>query len=250
MAGAPQFARLLLVLLAAGCLRLVADAARVLASQAPEADALLELKSGIKDDTGALGSWAPGTSPCDGDASKWAGVMCNKDVGVHGLQLEKMGLSGKLDLAPLKTLRGLRSLSFMDNEFAGPMPEVKQLGGLRAVFLSGNKFSGTIPADAFAGMGSLKKVVLSKNGFTGPIPASLADVPKLLELQLNDNKFQGRIPDLPQTELKEVNFANNELEGEIPASLKSISRDKFDGNDEHDRNVVRAHCAHVNGIIN
>ncbi|GJN15728.1 hypothetical protein PR202_gb02666 [Eleusine coracana subsp. coracana] len=212
----------------------LADAARVLASQsqAPEAaDALLKLKSGIKDPNGALASWAAGTIPCgDGGGSTWAGVMCDKDVGVHGLQLEKMGLSGTLDLAALKPVRGLRSLSFMDNAFAGPMPGLKQLGGLRAVFLSGNRFSGPIPGDAFAGMGSLKKVVLSQNGFSGPVPASLADAPKLLELRLDGNKFQGRIPDLRQTELKDVDFANNGLEGEIPAGLKSISPDKFAGN--------------------
>ncbi|KAF8653709.1 hypothetical protein HU200_061819 [Digitaria exilis] len=141
-----------------------------------------------------------------------------------------MRLSGTLDLGALKGLSGLRTVSFMDNEFAGPFPDVKELSGLRAIFLSGNKFSGVIPADAFAGMGSLRKVVLSENNFSGPIPASLADVPRLLELQLNDNKFQGKIPDLKQKELKEVNLANNELEGEIPASLKSIKPDMFAGN--------------------
>ncbi|XP_062196227.1 probable LRR receptor-like serine/threonine-protein kinase At4g31250 [Phragmites australis] len=226
MARVPSIARLLML---AGCLLQLADAARLPVSLAPEADALLQLKSGIKDDADALRSWSPGTSPCNGDDSNWDGVMCNKG-GVHGLQLEKLGLSGTLDLLPLKSLRGLRTLSFMDNEFAGPMPDVKELGGLRAIFLSGNKFSGEIPADAFAGMGSLKKVFLSKNNFSGPIPASLADVPRLLDLQLNDNKFQGKIPDLAQKELKEVNLANNELEGEIPANLKSIKPDMFAGN--------------------
>ncbi|OEL30109.1 putative LRR receptor-like serine/threonine-protein kinase [Dichanthelium oligosanthes] len=230
MAAAPSSlaARLLFLLL----LLQAADAARLPLSLVPDnaaADALLKLKSGIKDDSGALGSWSPGTSPCNGDDSSWAGVMCNKD-GVHGLQLEAMRLSGTIDLGALKSLPGLRTLSFMDNEFAGPMPDVKPLSGLRAIFLSGNKFSGAIPADAFAGMGSLKKVVLSNNDFSGPIPASLADVPRLLELQLNDNKFQGKIPDLKQQELKEVNLANNELEGEIPASLKSIKPDMFAGN--------------------
>ncbi|RCV31851.1 hypothetical protein SETIT_6G210900v2 [Setaria italica] len=230
----PSLPRLtFLLLLAAGCLLLLLptnNAARLPLSLAPDAaDALLKLKSGINDGGGALSSWSPGTSPCSGGDSKWAGVMCEKGA-VHGLQLEGMSLSGKLDLAALKSLPGLRTLSFMDNEFAGPMPEVKELSGLRAIFLSGNKFSGTIPANAFAGMGWLKKVVLSENNFSGPIPASLADVPRLLELQLNDNKFQGKIPDLKQEELKEVNLANNELEGEIPASLKSIKPDMFAGN--------------------
>ncbi|CAL5001181.1 unnamed protein product [Urochloa decumbens] len=218
--AAAASASLLLLLLPSS-----ADAARLLA-EPDAADALLKLKSGITDGGGELGSWSPGTSPCE---SQWAGVMCNNN-GVHGLQLEAMRLSGTLDLAALKALPGLRTLSFMDNEFAGPMPAVKELAGLRAVFLSGNKFSGVIPADAFAGMSWLKKVVLSNNNFSGPIPASLADVPRLLELQLNDNKFQGKIPDLKQKELTEVNLANNELEGEIPASLKSIKPDMFAGN--------------------
>ncbi|PAN36168.1 hypothetical protein PAHAL_6G265700 [Panicum hallii] len=231
-AAPPSLARHLL--LPAGCLLLLllltADAARLPLALAPDdADALLQLKSGIKDGGGALSSWAPGTSPCNGDESKWAGVMCNKN-GVHGLQLEGMSLSGKLDLGALKRLSGLRTLSFMDNEFAGPMPDVRGLSGLRAIFLSGNEFSGTIPADAFAGMGWLKKIVLSNNNFSGPIPASLADLPRLLDLQLNDNKFQGKIPDLKQKELKDVNIANNELEGEIPASLKNIKSDMFAGN--------------------
>ncbi|WVZ92186.1 hypothetical protein U9M48_038270 [Paspalum notatum var. saurae] len=236
MAGAPSstLARLTIRILCLLLLALLpADAARVPLSLAPDAgaaDALLKLKSGIKDGGGgALASWSPGTSPCNGDGSNWSGVMCDKDV-VHGLQLEGLGLSGTLDLGALKSLPSLRTLSFMRNEFAGPMPDVRELSGLRAIFLSGNKFSGVIPDDAFAGMGSLKKVVLSNNNFSGPIPASLADAPRLLELKLNDNRFQGKIPDLKQEELKEVNLANNELEGEIPASLKSIQPDMFAGN--------------------
>ncbi|KAM0835233.1 hypothetical protein ACQ4PT_063064 [Festuca glaucescens] len=231
MAGAPPLpARLLLI---AVCLVLLpaAHAARQLASASsdPAADALLKFKDGITDDNGALKTWLPGTRPCEGSTSSWAGVICHKGD-VMGLQMENMGLSGKLDLSPLKSLDVLRSVSFMDNEFAGPMPDVKVLSGLRAVFLSGNKFSEAIPADAFDGMGSLKKVALAKNNFSGPIPASLADVPRLLDLLLNDNKFQGKIPDLRQKELQVVNVANNELEGEIPPSLKSMPADMFAGN--------------------
>ncbi|XP_006660296.2 pollen receptor-like kinase 4 [Oryza brachyantha] len=227
------------------CLALAtADAARFLAAAAAadgEADALLKLKAGIEDGGGALRSWSPGTSPCDGDASNWAGVMCSGGS-VLGLQLEKMGLSGTLDLRPLSSLTSLRTLSFMDNKFAGPMPDVRELGGLRAIFLSGNKFSGEIPADAFAGMGWLKKVVLSRNSFSGAIPSSLTAVPRLLDLQLNDNKFQGKIPDFPQKDLKQFNVANNELEGEIPANLKSLGSEMFAGNDKLCGGPVEAKC--------
>jgi hypothetical protein len=239
MTGAPCLLRVLAV---SSCLCLLADAARLLAAApAEEADALLKLKAGIVDGGGALDTWAAGTSPCDGGTSAWAGVVCSKGS-VLGLQLEKEGLSGELDLAPLKSLTGLRTLSFMDNEFAGAMPDVKGLGGLRAIFLSGNKFSGEIPADAFAGMGWLKKVSLSRNGFTGAIPASLAAVPRLLDLQLNDNKFTGKIPDFPQKDLKVFDVSNNELEGEIPASLKSIDPQMFEGNKKLCGAPVDAKC--------
>jgi len=40
------------------------------------------------------------------------------------------------------------------------------------------------------------KIVLSSNNFSGPITASLADVPKLVALQLTDKKFQCKIHDL------------------------------------------------------
>ncbi|KQJ98986.1 pollen receptor-like kinase 4 [Brachypodium distachyon] len=230
MAGAPPP----LLLLTTSCVLLAllhaAGAARLLLAAPGDADALLKLKAGIDDGgSGVLQSWAAGTSPCDGDASNWAGVMCHKGD-VMGLQLENMGLSGKLDLGTLATLRGLRTLSFMDNHFAGPMPDIRDLDGLRAVFFSGNGFSGQIPADAFDGMGSLKKVYLGNNSFFGPIPASLAGMPRLLELRLNDNGFQGKIPDLPQKELKVVDVANNDLEGEIPPSLKSMNPAMFAGN--------------------
>ncbi|KAL6661801.1 hypothetical protein ACP70R_001185 [Stipagrostis hirtigluma subsp. patula] len=151
--GAPPSVARLVFLLAAGCcccfllLPFPADAARQLASPPPEADALLKFKTGVKDDAGALKSWAPGSSPCNGDTPNWAGVMCSKD-GVYGLQLESMGLAGPLDVRPLKPMAGLRTLSVMSNQFSGPMPEVKELSGLRAIFLSDNKFSGEIPADA------------------------------------------------------------------------------------------------------
>uniref|UniRef100_A0A8R7UWJ2 Leucine-rich repeat-containing N-terminal plant-type domain-containing protein n=1 Tax=Triticum urartu TaxID=4572 RepID=A0A8R7UWJ2_TRIUA len=229
MAGAPPLpARLLSIAVCLLLLPPAAHPARQLADTDAAADALLKLKDGIKDDAGVLRNWSPGTRPCAGAGSSWAGVICHKGE-VTGLQLENMALSGTIDLRPLKGLRGLRSVSFMDNQFTGPMPDVNELPGLRAIFLSGNKFSGEIPADAFDGMSSLKKVALSKNNFSGPIPASLAGVPKLMDLLLDDNKFQGKIPDLPQKELKVVNVANNELEGEIPASLKSMGAAMFAG---------------------
>ncbi|EHA8589723.1 putative Pollen receptor-like kinase 1 [Cocos nucifera] len=202
------------------------------AASLAEADVLLRFKRMITDPNGKLGNWVAGEKPCgDGKGKgKWDGVICS-DGNLHGLQLENMGLSGMLNVSVgvLRELPDLRTLSFRDNQFSGPMPDVKNLAGLRSIYLSNNKLSGEIPEDAFQGMGSLKKVDLSHNDFSGPIPTSLARVLKLLQLRLDDNNFSGAIPDLRQKELQLLNVSHNELEGKIPDGLKNVKEAFFDG---------------------
>nr|CAD1824894.1 unnamed protein product [Ananas comosus var. bracteatus] len=205
--------------------------ATILSANASDADVLLKFKAVISDPAGALRTWTADTAPCTpkADDSSWAGVICDNGT-VLGLQLEGMRLSGTLDLGLLAGLAGLRTLSFMNNSFRGAMPDVKRLVGLRSIYLSMNQLSGPIAGDAFDGMWSLKKVHLSQNGFSGPIPASLAAAPKLLELKLDGNRFEGAIPDLRQKELQVVNVSGNSLEGPIPAALATMDADLFAGN--------------------
>ncbi|KAJ6288031.1 hypothetical protein OIU76_008566, partial [Salix suchowensis] len=102
-----------------------------------------------------------------------------------------MGLNGTIDMDILMQLPKLRTLSFMNNSFEGPMPEVKKLASLRNLYLSNNSFSGKIDEDAFDGMSSLKEVYLAHNEFTGEIPRSLVLVRKLAKLSLEGNQFGG-----------------------------------------------------------
>ncbi|XP_008798178.1 pollen receptor-like kinase 1 [Phoenix dactylifera] len=217
------------------------------AADSAEAAALLKFKNMIADPEGKLGSWVAGTEPCGGDGKgkgEWNGVICD-DGNLHGLQLENMGLSGMLNVSvgALRELPDLRTLSFKDNQFSGPMPEVKNFAGIRNIFLSNNKLSGEIPDDAFQGMGSLKKVDLSSNEFSGPIPTSLARVPKLLQLRLDDNNFSGTIPDLRQKGLNLLNVSRNELEGKIPDGLRNVKEAFFDGNKNLCGEAVGNPCA-------
>ncbi|KAK3015902.1 hypothetical protein RJ639_007638 [Escallonia herrerae] len=192
--------------------------------------ALLRFKSSITN-AGVLTNWNPdSTSPCLGDHGSWTGVLCDKGK-IWGLQLENMGLGGKIDLNSLVPLSGLRSLSFMNNEFDGPMPDVRKLGALKSLFLSNNRFSGQIPDDAFRGMASLKKVYLANNNFTGKIPSSVAESPRLLELRLENNHFIGQIPDF-HPDLNIFNVSNNQLEGPIPPSLRKMDPSSFSGNQD------------------
>ncbi|XP_010929417.1 pollen receptor-like kinase 1 [Elaeis guineensis] len=218
------------------------------AAGSAEADVLLKFKTMITDPKGRLGSWVSGGDPCgdlDGKGKgKWEGVICS-DGNLHALQLENMGLSGMLNVSvgALRELPDLRTLSFQDNQFSGPMPDVKNLAGMRGIFLSNNKLSGEIPDDAFQGMGSLKKVDLSHNDFSGSIPTSLARVPKLLQLRLDDNNFSGTIPHLRQKELQLLNVSHNELEGKIPDGLKNVKEAFFDGNKNLCGEAVGNPCA-------
>lgn len=141
-----------------------------------------------------------------------------------------MGLSGTIDIDALNQIKGLRTISLMNNKFSGPMPEFNKLGVLKALLLDGNEFSGEIPSDFFSHLNSLKKVWLNNNNFTGNIPESLAQLALLIELHLENNQFTGMIPKFKQT-ITSLDLSNNKLEGEIPESLSKYNVSAFAGND-------------------
>ncbi|KAH0982190.1 hypothetical protein GBA52_009367 [Prunus armeniaca] len=191
--------------------------------------ALMRFKKTLQlgNESATLSSWDPNKDPCNGNKVNWVGVLCFNG-NVRGLQLENLGLQGKLDLEPLTQLPYLKTLSFMNNSLAGPLPELKNLK-LRSLYLSYNHFSGEIPDDAFEGMIFLRKLYLGNNQFTGKIPSSLTTSPKIFDVGLEGNKFSGRIPDFRQKSLKRLNLANNELEGPVPEGLSKLDPSSFSG---------------------
>ncbi|KAI4335185.1 hypothetical protein L6164_013855 [Bauhinia variegata] len=190
----------------------------------PENEALLKLKQSFTN-TASLSSWVPNSSPC---ADKWAGVICSNNI-ITNLHFTSFGLSGKIDVEALMEIRGIRSLSFVNNNFSGPMPELNKLAGLKTLLLTANQFSGPIAADFFSTFNSLRKVWISSNKFSGNLPESLKNLESLIELHVENNEFSGRIPDLKQ-DLKSVDFSNNKFEGQIPESLAKYGN-SFAGNE-------------------
>ena len=192
-----------------------------------DSELLLNVKGKLQNNN-ALSSWNTSTSPCSRKKSNWEGVLCSKGR-IWGLKLENMGLKGVVDVDSLKGLPYLRTISFMNNAFDGAWPEMGKLVGLKSIYLSNNKFSGVIPDNSFEGLQWLKKIYLSNNQFRGPIPASLGKLPRLIELRLDGNQFSGPIPPFQQNTLKSVNFANNNLQGQVPNTLNKMSAASFAG---------------------
>ncbi|KAF5469241.1 hypothetical protein F2P56_013329 [Juglans regia] len=75
-----------------------------------------------------------------------------------------------------------------------------------------------------------KRVHLAHNHFAGSTHTSLITLPKLLELRLEDNHFDGQIPDFQQESLNYFNVSGNELEGPIPNSFNGMDSSSFSGN--------------------
>ncbi|KAF8027928.1 hypothetical protein BT93_E0760 [Corymbia citriodora subsp. variegata] len=190
---------------------------------APE-DVLLQFKRSLGN-ADALDSWVPGSHACSG----WVGIICFDGI-ITGLHLSDMGLSGKIDIDALQSLRSLRTLSFSNNFFTGPIPEFNRLGAIKSLLLSRNQFSGEISNDFFQRMLSLKKIWLSNNNFSGNIPESLMQLANLMELHLEGNEFSGRIPVIKNEKLVSLDLSDNNLEGEIPESLSKFNSKAFEGN--------------------
>ncbi|PIN11889.1 Serine/threonine protein kinase [Handroanthus impetiginosus] len=200
----------------------------VLGAQENASEALLKFKSSLANADPPLADWNSSIPPCSGNNGNWVGVLCFNGY-VWGLQLENMNLQGQIDVNSLVSLPFLRTLSFMNNNFEGTMPDWRKLGALKSLYLSNNQFSGPIREDAFKGMTSLKKVCMANNKFTGNIPTSL-ESPKLIELRLENNQFTGNIPAISSDHLKVFNVSNNQLEGPIPAPLSKMDASSFLGN--------------------
>ncbi|GMH18118.1 hypothetical protein Nepgr_019959 [Nepenthes gracilis] len=192
-----------------------------------DSESLLAVKKAFSN-TKSLDSWKPDSEPCK---DHWTGVFCldGKNIIIR-LHLPAAGLSGDIDVNALSQIRSLRTISLINNSFAGPLPPFNKINGLRALYLSGNKFSGEIQPDLFSGLGSLRRLWLSYNNFSGKIPDSLSKLPKLQQLHMESNRFSGLIPDISQKSITELDFSNNKLEGEIPAGMSRFGTNAFKGN--------------------
>ncbi|RLN19946.1 hypothetical protein C2845_PM02G00860 [Panicum miliaceum] len=160
-------------------------------------------------------------------ACSWTGVTCeNGRVAV--LRLPGATLSGAIPAGTLGNLTALHTLSLRLNGLSGALPDdLANAAALRNVFLNGNRLSGGFPR-GILGIQGLVRLALDGNDLSGPIPAALGNLTQLRTLLLENNRFSGEIPDLKQ-QLQQFNVSFNQLNGSVPAALRSQPRSAFLG---------------------
>ncbi|XP_020579388.1 brassinosteroid LRR receptor kinase BRL1-like [Phalaenopsis equestris] len=216
---------------------------------ADESSILIQFKQSSVDldPKGFLQNWvAESNDPCS-----WSGVQCSQSNGlVQGLNLNSMGLHGRLQIDTLMALPALRDINFHGNFFYGnlnynsgtPPPSCSFVN----VDLSSNNFtekisspfltsctrlsslnlsSNSIPAGVFPFGSSIRVLDVSKNKISddGLLNFSLSSCQGLTHLNLSDNKLAGRLRTLSPlcAGLVVLDLSVNSLNGEIPANFFS-----------------------------
>eukprot|EP00850_Spirogloea_muscicola_P003963 SM000016S01951 [mRNA] locus=s16:850720:852717:- [translate_table: standard] len=142
-------------------------------------------RTSVRNGKKALRSWS-GANPC-----AWPGVFCEAPYPafvVAGLDLNGVGLGGKLPQRALLMLPDLGFLHLSRNAFQGAPPDLSGLTKLAELDLSVNRFSGPVPAWP-AKLPALRFLDLRHNAFSGPLPSALLDA-KLDVLAANHNQVR------------------------------------------------------------
>ncbi|XP_061952355.1 MDIS1-interacting receptor like kinase 2-like [Populus nigra] len=188
-----------------------------------EAEALLEWKVSLDNQSQSLlSSWA-GDSPCN-----WFGISCDQSGSVINISLPNYSLRGTLNRLRFSSFPKLTVLNLPNNSLYGYVPShIGNLSNLSFLNLAFNSISGNIPPE-IGNLVSLRILALSSNKLTGTIPASLENLRNLSKLYLWNNNLFGSITFIGNLtrSLTTLILSSNKLTGTIPASignLKSLS---------------------------
>lgn len=177
------------------------------------------------------------------------------------LYIRDMGLEGPIPQSLLQNLTKLKVLHAGENKFSGPLPEsIGSLTSLEELTLNNNELTGQLP-DSLGQLSLLQILTLTNNAFGGTLPKAMeqmtnlrtlsiqripidgnpnsikgpgiggtvpifANHRQLTKLQLENQRFSGRLDSnflasCPTGEAVEIDLRNNQISGEVPASLSS-----------------------------
>ncbi|XP_052142064.1 LRR receptor kinase SERL2-like [Oryza glaberrima] len=154
-----------------------------------EVQALMMIKTSLKDPHGVLKNWdQDSVDPCS-----WTMVTCSPENLVTGLEAPSQNLSGQLS-ASIGNLTNLEIVLLQNNNINGPIPEeIGRLTKLKTLDLSSNHFSGGIP-NSVGHLESLQYLRLNNNTLSGAYPSSSANLSQLVFLDLSYNNLSGPVP--------------------------------------------------------
>lgn len=166
---------------------------------------------------------------------------------LQAFNVESNQLNGTIPTDMFEPMVGLKYLSLTQNQFSGPLPEIRTQIEIFFILMDGNLFDGTIPHSYFAqpsliqlsfsdnlltgsipeqirGLTSLAYFYGSQNSFSGTIPPGLDTLKDLEEVLLDENMISGTIPsELGQCEVLAVlSLASNQLTGPLPSELANM----------------------------
>ncbi|XP_039138860.1 MDIS1-interacting receptor like kinase 2-like [Dioscorea cayenensis subsp. rotundata] len=170
-----------------------------------------------------LHNWTSTASPCN-----WTGITCRYDghliPTITKVQLEHLGLEGKLETFNFSALPSLRVLNLSNNHLHGSIPEaISALSKLTIFDLSNNNLTGIIPSE-LGNLTRLKTLWFFENQISGSIPPSFGKLMNLQSLDISLNFLIGSIP-LVFGNLTKLNFLllwRNNLTGSIPYRIGNL----------------------------
>ena len=184
-----------------------------------EAEALLEWKASLDNQSQFLLSSWNGNIPCN-----WVGIACNKFSSISHINLPAFGLKGALHNFSFSSFPSLTILNLSNNLFFDTIPShLANLSKLIHLDLSANQLSGKIPS--ICQLTSLRSLSLRRNILTGTIPTSIRNSSNLAKLDVSENKLSGSIfPEIGMLgSLTMLSLFGNNLSGSIPTSVGNLS---------------------------
>ncbi|XP_015579058.2 putative receptor-like protein kinase At3g47110 [Ricinus communis] len=155
-------------------------------------------------------------------------VLLSQCHNLKWIILVQNNLTGNIP-SELGSLQRLETLNFALNRLTGVIPEtLGNLTFLEKLILARNQLTGQIPSE-LGRLRNLRDIQLSENQLSGEIPLSIYNISSLFFLSVTDNKLTGKLPsdvDLSSAlpKLMELFLAQNRFEGMLPSSLFNASR--------------------------
>ncbi|GAA0140069.1 hypothetical protein LIER_01492 [Lithospermum erythrorhizon] len=112
---------------------------------------------------------------------------------LQSLRLSYNNLTGNLPSSMADSLIQELWLNNQENGLSGGINVLSSMSQLTQVWLHSNAFSGPVPD--LSKCVNLFDLQLRDNEFTGVVPKSLVDLPKLVNITLQNNKLQGPVPE-------------------------------------------------------